>query len=71
MYMNSMSFCLGADVDALRETVQRFSQTEIAPLAEATDRDNAFPMHVIFQNGFSDAFINKAWNIICQNKICF
>jgi isovaleryl-CoA dehydrogenase len=46
MYHHSMSFGLGADSDALREMVQRFAQAEIAPLAEATDRDNAFPMHL-------------------------
>jgi isovaleryl-CoA dehydrogenase len=46
MYMNSMSFGLGSDIDALRDTVQRFAQAEIAPLAETTDRDNGFPMHL-------------------------
>ena len=46
MYMNSMNFGLGADIDALRETVQRFAAAEITPLAEATDRDNSFPMHL-------------------------
>ena len=44
--VSSMNFGLGADIDALRETVQRFAQAEIAPLAEATDRDNAFPLHL-------------------------
>jgi isovaleryl-CoA dehydrogenase len=46
MYHHGMNFGLGADIDALREMVQRFAQAEIAPLAEATDRDNAFPMHL-------------------------
>jgi isovaleryl-CoA dehydrogenase len=46
MYHHGMNFGLGADIDALREMVQRFAQSEIAPLAEATDRDNAFPMHL-------------------------
>ncbi len=46
MYHHSMNFGLGADIDALRDMVQRFAQTEIAPLAEATDKDNAFPMHL-------------------------
>jgi isovaleryl-CoA dehydrogenase len=46
MYHHSMNFGLAADIDALRDTVQRFAISEIAPLAEATDRDNAFPMHL-------------------------
>ena len=46
MYQHSMNFGLGAEIDALRDMVQRFAQAEIAPLAEATDRDNAFPMHL-------------------------
>ena len=46
MYNHSMNFGLGADIDALRETVQRFAAAEIAPLAEETDRENAFPMHL-------------------------
>ena len=36
-------FALGEDVDALRETVARFSAGEIAPRADEIDRENAFP----------------------------
>ena len=36
-------FALGEDVDALRETVARFSNEQIAPRADAIDRDNEFP----------------------------
>ena len=36
-------FALGEDVDALRETVSRFSQDNIAPRANEIDRDNKFP----------------------------
>jgi isovaleryl-CoA dehydrogenase len=36
-------FALGEDVDALRETVARFSQDQIAPRAAEIDRDNTFP----------------------------
>src|ERR1044071_7221094 len=36
-------FALGEDVDALRETVARFSAGEIAPRADEIDRENRFP----------------------------
>src|SRR6185369_17168285 len=36
-------FALGADVDALRETVARFSNDQIAPRADEIDRSNTFP----------------------------
>ena len=42
--MNTLNFDLGADIDALRDAVAEFARREIAPLAEATDRDNQFPL---------------------------
>jgi isovaleryl-CoA dehydrogenase len=36
-------FALGEDADALRETVARFSNAEIAPRADEIDRSNMFP----------------------------
>jgi isovaleryl-CoA dehydrogenase len=36
-------FALGEDVDALRDTVARFSSDQIAPRADEIDRSNAFP----------------------------
>jgi isovaleryl-CoA dehydrogenase len=36
-------FALGEDVDALRDTVARFSNAEIAPRADEIDRSNNFP----------------------------
>jgi isovaleryl-CoA dehydrogenase len=36
-------FALGEDVDALRETVARFAQDQIAPRAAEIDRENTFP----------------------------
>ncbi|MEX2480050.1 MAG: isovaleryl-CoA dehydrogenase [Gammaproteobacteria bacterium] len=38
-----MSFDLGDSVEMLRESVQAFAAKEIAPRAEAIDRDNGFP----------------------------
>jgi alkylation response protein AidB-like acyl-CoA dehydrogenase len=41
-----MNFGLGEEIDALRDTVSRFAADRIAPVAEETDRDNQFPMHL-------------------------
>ena len=39
-----LDFQLGEDVDALRDAVQDFARTEIAPRAQAIDRSDQFPM---------------------------
>jgi isovaleryl-CoA dehydrogenase len=39
----SLGFGLGENIDILRASVAQFSSREIAPLAAAIDRDNAFP----------------------------
>ncbi len=43
MFLASMSFDLGPEIDALREMVHRWAQDRVKPMAAAIDRDNAFP----------------------------
>jgi isovaleryl-CoA dehydrogenase len=43
MYDHVMDFGLGEDIAALRETVRRFAQERIAPMAAEIDRSNEFP----------------------------
>jgi isovaleryl-CoA dehydrogenase len=42
--LSGLNFDLGEAADMLRSTVESFAADEIAPLAAAIDRDNAFPM---------------------------
>ena len=41
-----MDFGLGEDINALRETVRKFAQEEIAPKSAEVDRSNEFPMEL-------------------------
>ncbi len=43
MFTASMKFDLGEDVNALRDTVHRWAQERVKPLAAEVDRTNAFP----------------------------
>ena len=43
MFMASMEFDLGEDVNALREMVHRWAQERVKPIAARVDRDNVFP----------------------------
>jgi len=47
----TLNFDLGEDIDALREGIYQFAQGEIAPLAEKSDEDNAFPNQLWTQFG--------------------
>jgi isovaleryl-CoA dehydrogenase len=44
MNMPGLDFQLGEDIDALRDAVREFAQTEIAPRAAEIDRSDQFPM---------------------------
>ena len=44
MFNSGMRFSLGDDIEALRDTVSRYAQQEIAPRAAEIDRSNEFPM---------------------------
>ncbi|MDX8503002.1 isovaleryl-CoA dehydrogenase [Mesorhizobium sp. VK4C] len=46
MYTNTLNFGLDADIEALRDTVRRFAQDRIAPIAAEIDRSNEFPAHL-------------------------
>lgn len=39
-----LNFQLGEDIDALRDAVREFAQSEIAPRAAEIDRSDQFPM---------------------------
>jgi isovaleryl-CoA dehydrogenase len=43
MYTAEMSHGLGDEIDALRDSVRRFAQDRIAPIAAAIDANNEFP----------------------------
>lgn len=43
MFNASMNFGLGEEIDALRETVHRWAQDRVAPMAAKIDKENAFP----------------------------
>ncbi|MGB8621518.1 MAG: acyl-CoA dehydrogenase family protein, partial [Paracoccaceae bacterium] len=43
MFMATMKFDLGEEVEALREMVHRWAQDRVRPLAAEIDRTNDFP----------------------------
>jgi isovaleryl-CoA dehydrogenase len=46
MYLNTLDFGQGEEIDSLRDTVRRFAQEKIAPFAADIDRSNEFPAHL-------------------------
>ena len=46
MYEGGLNLALGADGEALRQTVRRFGRERVAPLAAEIDRSNQFPAHL-------------------------
>jgi isovaleryl-CoA dehydrogenase len=46
MYEAGLNFALGGDIETMRQTVRRFAQERVAPLAAGIDRSNQFPMHL-------------------------
>jgi len=46
MYQSGLRFGASEEIEALRDTVHRFAQEKIAPLAAEIDRSNHFPMHL-------------------------
>ena len=46
MCTNTLNFGLDPDIEALRDTVRRFAQDRIAPIAAEIDRCNEFPAHL-------------------------
>ncbi len=51
MYNHAMNFGLGEDIDALRDTIHRFAQEKIAPIAAEIDSSNEFPPHLWTEMG--------------------
>ena len=46
-----LDFAMGEEIDMLRDTVRRFADAEIAPLAAEIDRSNEFPNHLWRKRG--------------------
>jgi len=46
MFTASLRFDLGEDIAALRDTVRRWAQERVKPLAAEVDRSNRFPAHL-------------------------
>ena len=46
MFFHSMNFSIGKDNEILKESIFKFAQKEIAPLADEIDKNNSFPIQL-------------------------
>ena len=46
MFMATLNFALGEDIEALRDMVHGWAQERVAPIAAEIDRNNVFPSHL-------------------------
>ena len=46
MFLSSMTFDLGDEVNSLQEAVHKYAQDKIKPLAAEIDSENMFPAHL-------------------------
>lgn len=51
MFLGSMTFDLGEDINALRDMVHAWAQERVKPLAQKTDQDNIFPSELWTEMG--------------------
>ena len=51
MFLSSMSFDLGEDVNALRDMVHAWAQDRVKPMAAEIDRSNSFPSELWTEMG--------------------
>jgi isovaleryl-CoA dehydrogenase len=61
MSLNSLNFNLGADIEALRDAINRFAQHEIAPMAVQVDELNEFPATLWPKLGKDGAIKGMTW----------
>ncbi len=64
MSVPGLDFNLGTDIDMLRDAVQNFAQTRIAPNAAEIDRNDQFPMELwreLGQLGLLGITVEEAW----------
>ena len=60
MFLHSMNFSIGKDNEVLRDTIFKFAQKEIAPIADQIDKDNSFPNH-LWKNGEKYILEGNGW----------
>ena len=57
MFTTGMSFGLGEEIEALRDTVHRWAQAKVAPRAAEIDKTNNFPMELCSSNRFRSTLL--------------